>query len=136
MKTNIILSGVGGQGILTIAAVLDTAALAQNLHVKQAEVHGMSQRGGAVQSHVRIGDKPIHSDLIPLGKADMILSVEPMETLRYLPFLKPEGWLVTDSEPFINNKNYPDTDNLFKEIESHPNNIIIDATEIAKKIVA
>ena len=94
---NIILSGVGGQGILTIAAVLDTASLNQNLYVKQAEVHGMSQRGGAVQSHVRISDKIIYSDLIPLGKADMILSVEPMELLRYLPYLKPEGWLITDS---------------------------------------
>ncbi len=81
MKSNIILSGVGGQGILTIAAVLDTAALNQNLSVKQAEVHGMSQRGGAVQSHVRISDTIIHSDLIPLGNADMILSVEPMDTL-------------------------------------------------------
>lgn len=134
MKTNIILSGVGGQGILTIAAVLDTAALDQNLFVKQAEVHGMSQRGGAVQSHVRISDKEIFSDLIPLGKADMILSVEPMELLRYLPYLKPDGWMITDSEPFINNKNYPEKETLFKEIESHPNNIIVEATEIAKKI--
>ncbi len=134
MKMNIILSGVGGQGILTIAAVLDTASLNQNLYVKQAEVHGMSQRGGAVQSHVRISDTIIYSDLIPLGKADMILSVEPMELLRYLPYLKPEGWLITDSEPFINNKNYPEQELLFNEIESHPNNIIVEATEIAKKI--
>lgn len=134
MKTNIILSGVGGQGILTIAAVLDTAALDQGLFVKQAEVHGMSQRGGAVQSHVRISDKEIFSDLIPFGKADMILSVEPMELLRYLPYLKPDGWLITDSEPFINNKNYPEEKTLFSEIESHPNNIIVEATEIAKRI--
>ena len=134
MKANIILSGVGGQGILTIAAVLDTAALDQNMFVKQAEVHGMSQRGGAVQSHVRISDKEIFSDLIPLRKADMILSVEPMELLRYLPYLKPDGWLITDSEPFINNKNYPEVETLFKEIKSHPNNIIVEATEIAKKI--
>ena len=128
MKTNIILSGVGGQGILTIAAVLDTAALNQDLYVKQAEVHGMSQRGGAVQSHVRISDSVIHSDLIPFGKADMILSVEPMELLRYLPYLKEDGWLITDSEPFINNKNYPEKDTLFKEIKSHPNIIIVEAT--------
>jgi len=134
MKTNIILSGVGGQGILTIAAVLDTAALNQDLYVKQAEVHGMSQRGGAVQSHVRISDSVIHSDLIPFGKADMILSVEPMELLRYLPYLKEDGWLITDSEPFINNKNYPEKDTLFKEIKSHPNSIIVEATVIAKKI--
>ena len=134
MKTNIILSGVGGQGILTIAAVLDTAALDENLFVKQAEVHGMSQRGGAVQSHVRISNKQIFSDLIPFGKADMILSVEPMELLRYLPYLKKDGWLITDSEPFINNKNYPEKEELFKEIESRPNNIIVEATEIAKRI--
>lgn len=134
MKTNIILSGVGGQGILTIAAVLDTAALNQDLFIKQSEVHGMSQRGGAVQSHVRISDKEIHSDLIPEGKADLILSVEPMESLRYLPFLKKDGWLVTDSETFINTSNYPEKSDLFDQIKKHPNHVIVDATEIAKKI--
>lgn len=134
MKTNIILSGVGGQGILTIAAVLDTAALSANLFIKQSEVHGMSQRGGAVQSHVRISDKEVFSDLIPEGKADLILSVEPMELLRYLPFLNEDGWLVTDSEPFINTANYPDKNDLFDQIKKHPNNIIVNATEIAKSI--
>ncbi|WP_324721387.1 indolepyruvate oxidoreductase subunit beta [Salinimicrobium sp. HB62] len=134
MRTNIILSGVGGQGILTIAAVLDTAALNENLFIKQSEVHGMSQRGGAVQSHVRISDKEIFSDLIPEGKADLILSVEPMELLRYLPFLKQDGWLITDSETFQNTSNYPDKDDLFKEIGKYPNHIIVDATQIAKKI--
>lgn len=134
MKTNIILSGVGGQGILTIAAVLDTAALSENLFIKQSEVHGMSQRSGAVQSHVRISDKEIFSDLIPEGKADLILSVEPMELLRYLPFLKEDGWLVTDSEPFINTANYPDKSDVFDQIKKHPNNIIVNATEIAKSI--
>ena len=108
MNTNIIISGVGGQGILTIAAVLDTVALSEKLNVKQSEVHGMSQRGGAVQSHVRISDKPIHSDLIPEGKADMILSVEPLESLRYLPYLKEDGWIITDSETFENIRNYPE----------------------------
>ena len=134
MNTNIILSGVGGQGILTIAAVLDTAAQNQDLFIKQSEVHGMSQRGGAVQSHVRISDKEIHSDLIPEGKADLILSVEPMELLRYIPFLKKDGWLVTDSEPFINTANYPEKDDLFREIKKHPNHVIVNATEIAKTI--
>lgn len=134
MKTNIILSGVGGQGILTIAAVLDTAALHQNLYVKQSEVHGMSQRGGAVQSHVRISDTEIYSDLIPQGKADMILSVEPMELLRYIPFLKKDGWLITDSNTFINILDYPEKHDLYKQIKSQPNNIIINATEIAKKM--
>lgn len=134
MKTNIILSGVGGQGILTIAAVLDTAALNENLHVKQSEVHGMSQRGGAVQSHVRISDSEIYSDLIPEGKADLILSVEPMELLRYIPFLKQDGWLVTDSNPFINTLNYPETGDIYEQIKKHSHHIIINATEIARKL--
>ncbi|TBW28437.1 indolepyruvate oxidoreductase subunit beta [Gramella sp. KN1008] len=134
MKTNIILSGVGGQGILTIAAVLDTAALSEDLFIKQSEVHGMSQRGGAVQSHVRISDKEIFSDLIPEGQADLILSVEPMELLRYTPFLKKDGWLVTDSESFVNTSNYPEKGDLFHQIKQHPNHVIVDATEIAKKI--
>ena len=134
MKTNIILAGVGGQGILTIAAVLDTAALASNLNIKQAEVHGMSQRGGAVQSHVRISDKEIYSDLIPKGKADMIISVEPMELLRYLPYLKKDGVLITDANPFVNISNYPELEKLYAEIKSHPNTILIDAKKIAKDL--
>ncbi len=134
MKINIILAGVGGQGILTIAAVLDTAALASNLNIKQSEVHGMSQRGGAVESHVRISNKEIYSDLIPKGKADMIISVEPMELLRYLPFLKPDGLLVTDSNPFLNIANYPELEKLYSEIKSFPNNILIDAKKIAKDL--
>lgn len=134
MKTNIILAGVGGQGILTIAAVLDTAALDSNLNIKQSEVHGMSQRGGAVQSHVRISDKEIFSDLIPQGKADIIISVEPMELLRYLPYLKKGGHLVTDSNPFVNIANYPEMDALYAEIKSQPNSILIDAKKIAKDL--
>jgi len=90
MKTDIILAGVGGQGILSIATVIGLAAMKKGLNIKQAEVHGMSQRGGAVQSNLRISSKPISSDLIPEGQADVILSVEPMEALRYLPFLRPE----------------------------------------------
>jgi indolepyruvate ferredoxin oxidoreductase beta subunit len=134
MKTNIILAGVGGQGILTIAAVLDTAALASDLNLKQSEVHGMSQRGGAVQSHVRISDTEIHSDLIPQGKADIIISVEPMEALRYLPFLKEDGYLVTDSNPFENIPDYPNLEEIYKEIKLLPNNILIDAKKIAKDL--
>lgn len=134
MTTNIILAGVGGQGILTIAAVIDTAALKNNLYVKQAEVHGMSQRGGAVQSHVRISDKEIFSDLIPEGKADLILSVEPMESLRYLPFLKKDGWLITDSNPFINITDYPEQEALYQKINALPNSILANATDIAKKL--
>ncbi len=133
-KINIILAGVGGQGILTIAAILDTAALDNNLNIKQSEVHGMSQRGGAVQSHVRISDQPIYSDLIPQGKADLIISVEPMELLRYLPFLKKDGYLITDSNPFENISNYPELESIYDEIKSHKNHILIDAMKIAKDL--
>jgi len=134
MKTNIILSGVGGQGILTIAAVLDTAALAQDLFVKQSEVHGMSQRGGAVQCHVRISNTEVYSDLIPEGKADMILSVEPLEALRYMPFLKKGGWIITDTKPFRNILDYPDETEIINQIKLHPNHLIVDATEAAKSL--
>jgi len=133
MELNIILAGVGGQGILTIAAILDTAASIENLHVKQSEVHGMSQRGGAVVSHVRISDQPIYSDIIPKGKADMIISLEPLESLRYLSFLKKEGWLITNEEPFLNIDDYPNTTSLFNEIKKIKNHLIINADKLSKK---
>ena len=107
MQNDIILAGVGGQGILSIAAVIGMAALDNGLFVKQSEVHGMSQRGGAVLSHLRLSDKEIYSSLIPDGEADMILSVEPMELLRYLPFLKKEGYLISNIKPVKNIPNYP-----------------------------
>ncbi|MGD8305758.1 MAG: indolepyruvate oxidoreductase subunit beta [Ignavibacteria bacterium] len=134
MKSDIILSGVGGQGILSIAATIGMAALENNLQLKQSEVHGMSQRGGAVESHLRISDKEIASDLIPIGKADLILSVEPMESLRYLPYLSENGWLVTNSTPFVNIKDYPDEKEVIKTIESLPHYVIIDADGIAKRV--
>jgi indolepyruvate ferredoxin oxidoreductase beta subunit len=132
MKNDIILSGVGGQGILSIAAVIGYAAVENNLYLKQAEVHGMSQRGGDVQSHFRLADRPVASDLIPYGEADLILSVEPMESLRYLPWLSDNGWLVTNSNPFVNIPDYPDTGDLLDEIRKVKNNLIIDADTIAK----
>jgi indolepyruvate ferredoxin oxidoreductase, beta subunit len=134
MKTDIILAGVGGQGILSIAAVMGKAALKNNLNLKQAEVHGMSQRGGAVHSNLRISDKEIASDLIPLGSADIILSVEPMESLRYLPYLSDKGWLITNNEPFANIPDYPDLKLILDEIGKQPFHIIIDANAIALKI--
>lgn len=133
MKTDIVLAGVGGQGILSIAAALGSAALTNNLYMKQAETHGMSQRGGDVQSHMRISDKPIYSDLIAKGTADIILSVEPMEALRYLPYLKPGGYVVTNSTPFINIPNYPEEEKLMKTLEALPHKIVINADEIAKE---
>ena len=133
MKSNIILAGVGGQGILSIAAALGTAALENNLYLKQAETHGMSQRGGAVVSHMRISDKPIASDLIQMGTADLILSVEPMESLRYLPFLSAKGYLVTNTTPFVNIPNYPELKKVMEEIHKLPRFIAIDADRIARE---
>jgi indolepyruvate ferredoxin oxidoreductase beta subunit len=133
MKNDIILSGVGGQGILSIAATIGLAAVANNLFLKQSEVHGMSQRGGDVQSHLRISDRPVSSDLIPYGKANLIISVEPMESLRYLPWLSKTGWLVTNSNPFVNIPDYPPVDEIIREIKKIKNHIIIDADVIAKE---
>ena len=121
MKSDIVLAGVGGQGILTIATILGAAALAENLYLKQAEVHGMSQRGGDVQSNLRISSDPINSDLIPLGGADLIVSLEPMEALRYLPFLSKKGWIVTNTEPFVNIDNYPEMEAVMNELGNCPN---------------
>lgn len=133
MKTDIILAGVGGQGILSIAASLGAAALNENYYLKQAETHGMSQRGGAVVSHLRIADHPIWSDLIPTGHADLILSVEPMESLRYLPYLSPKGSLVTNTAEFVNIPNYPELENTFNDLGKKINIIRIDADQIAKE---
>lgn len=134
MKTDIILSGVGGQGILSIAAVIGTAAIESGLHVKQAEVHGMSQRGGAVQSHLRISDQEIHSDLIPEGECDIILSVEPMESLRYLPFLSRDGWVISNSTPYININNYPEQESIYDKIKELNNSVLVDADSIAAEV--
>lgn len=133
MKTDIILSGVGGQGILSIAAIIGEAALAENLYIKQAEVHGMSQRGGDVQSNLRIADRPINSDLIAYGNADVIISLEPMEALRYLPYLSREGWIITSSAPFVNIPNYPEEKVLKAELQKLPHVIMLDVNELAKE---
>ncbi len=134
MKSDIILAGVGGQGILSIAAVIGMSALEDNLFLKQAEVHGMSQRGGAVQSHLRICDHEIASDLIPMGQADLILSVEPMESLRYLSWLSTNAWLVTNTAPYINIDNYPEINEILDEIRKNPNHIILNADKIASSL--
>ncbi|ROL62499.1 indolepyruvate oxidoreductase subunit beta [Bacteroidetes/Chlorobi group bacterium ChocPot_Mid] len=134
MKKDIILAGVGGQGIVSIAATIGYAAVAENLFFKQSEVHGMSQRGGAVQSHFRLSDKEIFSDLIPLGKADIIISVEPMEALRYLPWLSKNGWLVTNTEPYINIPDYPSLDSIMTEFSKIQNVIALNADKIAKEL--
>lgn len=134
MRADIILSGVGGQGILSIAAVIGEAALKEGLYMKQAEAHGMSQRGGDVQSNLRLSDQPIASDLIPKGHADLIISLEPMESLRYLPYLKEDGWLVTNSQPFVNIPNYPDMEKVNEELDKLPHKVILDVEAIAKEV--
>ena len=134
MKTDIILCGVGGQGILSIATIIGEAAINEGLYIKQAEVHGMSQRGGDVQSNLRISSNPINSDLIALGQADVIISMEPMEALRYLPYLNKEtGWIITSSVPFVNIPNYPDMENIKAEYGNMGNVRFIDIEAMAKE---
>ena len=133
MKRDIILAGVGGQGILSIATVIGDAALNEGLYLKQAEVHGMSQRGGDVQSNLRISSEPIYSDLIPKGGADLIISLEPMEALRYLPYLKPEGWIVSSSKPFVNIHNYPEIEEVLAHVREVKNHVLVDVETLAKE---
>ena len=133
MKTDIILCGVGGQGILSIATIIGEAAMKENLYIKQAEVHGMSQRGGDVQSNLRISSNPINSDLIALGGADVIISMEPMEALRYLPFLNKNGWIITSSAPFVNIPNYPDMETIKADYKKLDHVIMIDIESMAKE---
>jgi len=133
MKRDIILSGVGGQGILSIAAVIGRAALQDGLQIKQAEVHGMSQRGGDVQSNLRISSSAIRSDLIPRGAADLVVSLEPMEALRYLPYLSDTGWIVTNAAPFVNIPNYPQVDDLLADLKRLPRVILLDVDALAKE---
>jgi indolepyruvate ferredoxin oxidoreductase beta subunit len=133
MKQDIILAGVGGQGILSIAFVIDNAALKEGLIFKQAEVHGMAQRGGAVQSHLRLSSDPIFSDLVPQGEADIILSVEPMETLRYLDYLAPGGIIIASSAPFVNIPNYPELDEVLAKIKAVERSVLVDSDALAKE---
>jgi len=132
MEKNIILAGVGGQGILSIAFVIDHAAMDAGFNFKQAEVHGMAQRGGAVQSNLRYGDGDIWSDIIPTGKADIVLSVEPLEALRYRQFLRPGGWIVCSTTPFVNIPNYPDNDALLDELAAIDNIVMVDTAHFAR----
>ena len=132
MKKDIILCGVGGQGILSIATIIGEAATVAGVNLKQAEVHGMSQRGGDVQSNMRLSTEQIWSDLIPLGGCDMIISMEPMEALRYLPYLAKDGVVVTSNKPFINIPNYPDQEALFAELNALPSVVQLDIEQVAK----
>ena len=132
MKFDIVLAGVGGQGVLSLATIVAAAALDEKLHVKQSEVHGMAQRGGAVTAHLRLSDRPIESDLVPLGGASLILSLEPLESLRYLEYLAPTGAVVTSTEPVLVT-GYPTPADLLQAIQSLPHAILVQATALAKR---
>ena len=136
MKKDIILCGVGGDGIVSVAKIISDAALNLGMNVKQSEIHGMSQRGGSVFSHLRISSEPIFADVIPEGKADIILSSEPMEALRYLPFLAPDGAVITNSDPFINIKNYPEIEKVNAELAKLNKCVSFNANAIAKELNA
>lgn len=133
MKYDIIIAGVGGQGVLAVAATIARAAMEAGLAVRQSEVHGMAQRGGAVQSHLRLADGPIQSDIVGLAQADMILSMEPVESLRYLAWLKKGGRLVTDSNPFANIPDYPAAEWVAARVAAVPGSRMLDAKALAKK---
>jgi indolepyruvate ferredoxin oxidoreductase beta subunit len=131
MKCDIVLAGVGGQGVISIAAIIASSAMKEGLSVKQAEVHGMSQRGGAVQSNLRLADGPIHSDMVPKGTAQLIISMEPLESLRYLDYLSAEGTLLTAIEPFLNIPNYPELETVLAQVRSLPRAVTVDAKKLA-----
>jgi indolepyruvate ferredoxin oxidoreductase beta subunit len=133
MKFDVILAGVGGQGVLSVAAIIAQAAVNEGLNVRQSEVHGMAQRGGAVLAHLRISDTAIAGDLVPKGGADIIISMEPLESLRYTDWLAPSGALVTAAEPFVNISNYPETETVIAAIKRCPLWRIIEAAALAKE---
>jgi indolepyruvate ferredoxin oxidoreductase beta subunit len=133
MKFDAIAAGVGGQGVLTVTALIAMAAMKDGLHVKQSEVHGMAQRGGAVLANLRLSNLPIHSDLIPGGSADMILGMEPVEAGRHLAYLSPSGVLVTSTEPVRNIPDYPDLDDVLGRLRTLPRAVLIPAERLAKE---
>ncbi len=133
MKYDIILAGVGGQGVLSVSAIIASSAMKEGLHVKQSEVHGMSQRGGAVLANLRLSDGPIASDLIPLGSASLILSMEPLESLRYLRYLDRAGTIITSSDPLVNIPDYPALDGLLASIRTLPKAVLIEADRLARE---
>ena len=136
MKKDIVLCGVGGDGIVSVAKIISDAALNMGMNLKQSEIHGMSQRGGSVFSHLRISDNEIFADVIPEGQADIILSSEPMEALRYLPWLNKDGWVITNNDPFINISNYPDMEKINAELAKLEHVVSFNANEIAKQLKA
>jgi indolepyruvate ferredoxin oxidoreductase, beta subunit len=133
VKYDIILAGVGGQGVLSVSAIIASSAMKEGLSVKQSEVHGMSQRGGAVLANLRLADGPIASDLIPRGTAAMILSMEPIEGLRYLEYLSANGTVVSSSNPVVNIPDYPPIEDVLGHLKGLPRAVVIDAESLARQ---
>ena len=135
-KTSIVLTGVGGQGVITAANILGKAAVAGNVDVYVSEVHGMAQRGGAVICTVRMGD--VSGPLVPYGMADVILSMEPIEAVRNISYAHKKTKIITDINPVIpftvavGGEQYPDLKKVFEELSSQAHLIKINALTIAK----
>jgi indolepyruvate ferredoxin oxidoreductase beta subunit len=132
MTFDIVLAGVGGQGVLSLSSIIAAGALEEGLFVKQSEVHGMAQRGGSVTAHLRLSDRPIASDLVPFGRASMVLSLEPLESLRFIEYLSPDGLIVTATDPVVNIPNYPPLEDLLGAIRSQPRAVLVEAARLAK----
>ena len=131
--TNVLICGVGGQGILLASEILSEAALATGLDVKKSEVHGMAQRGGAVVSHVRFGSE-VHSPVIADGEADLLVSFEKMEALRWLHALRPEGSLIVNTQEIVPSglDEYPP--GIDDELRSRvPGLLVVDALALARE---
>jgi indolepyruvate ferredoxin oxidoreductase beta subunit len=135
-KISIVLTGVGGHGVITAANILGKAAVKAKIKVYVSEVHGMAQRGGSVNCGVRMGN--IHGSMVADGTADAILSTEPIEALRYIQFANKNTKIITDSTPVVpftvsvGMEKYPDINAVFKELDSYGKLYKFDAVKVAK----
>jgi indolepyruvate ferredoxin oxidoreductase beta subunit len=135
-KINIILTGVGGQGVITAANILGKAALNEKINVFVSEVHGMAQRGGSVNCSVRMGD--VSGPLVASGTADVILSTEPIEALRYIGYSNKNTKIITDINPVVpytvsvGEEKYPDIEEVFKELSKYGKLYKIDAVKLSR----
>jgi len=138
MKLDILLVGVGGQGILTSAAILAKSAINSGINVITAETHGMAQRGGSVEVHVRFGD--VKSPLIPYGSADIMVALEPSEALRYTHYCSEKTRAIINTKPIYppavsrGEVEYPSIEVVQKELSWLNGIYFIDATQLAKEV--
>ena len=133
MKTDVVLAGLGGQGVLSAGAILAAAALEQDLLVKTVETRGMSQRGGPVHIHVRLSDAVIHSSMIPAGRADILLAMEPIEAVRNLHYLHSEGRVYANEAPSADLRDAPRLEQALAEIRGKAHSFLLNATALARE---